>query len=102
MISIIDGKKYDTEKAEIIGKYLDLNDYYNDLFWYEVKLCITKKGSYFLYAKGEVNFPYPKKDLPWGEETIIPLSREEAFLWSKNTKNTDTILKYFSDLTEEA
>ena len=82
MIKIIDGRKYDISTSEKIACLSNSN--ISDFYCYD-ELYITKEGYYFLY----------------GSE-VIPITREEAYQWCKETKNTATILEYFSDLIEEA
>ena len=103
MKKIITRKVYNTETAELIGKYwngLSTNDFH---YVYE-ELYITKKGSWFLYYSGGALSKYGESGYGrgWGTEGIIPLESEEAYKWLERNDCHEAIEKYFSDKLEEA
>lgn len=99
MKKIINRKVYNTETAELIGKYwngLRTNDFH---YVYE-ELYITKKGSWFLYYSGGALSKYGESGS--GTEGIIPLEPEEAYEWLEENDCNEAIEKYFADKIEEA
>jgi len=103
MKKIIDGKRYDTEKAEEI-----------DFFWNGLcsgdfrsvaeTLYKSSKGAFFLYGKGGAMTKYAEShgDAFTEGEDIIPLTESEAFDWLECCGKVDSIEKYFADRIAEA
>jgi hypothetical protein len=83
MKKIIEGKRYDTETADLVHAW-DNGIYGNDFKTCKESLYKTKKGSYFLYGSGGPMSKYAK---PTGNNSvgsgsdIIPMSKEDAFEW---------------------
>jgi len=103
MRKIIDGLKYDTEKADEIGWYE--NDYgRNDFKWWKATLYVTKKGNYFLHGEGGAmtRFSESAGNSSWGSEKLEPLTEAEAFEFSMNYLGVETTELYFKDMIEEA
>ena len=103
MKSIIEGKKYDTETAELIGEDSFSNQ--GDLHYWCESLYVTKNGSYFLVGEGGAMSQYSKKEgsNSWsGSSNIYPFGESEAFMWAEKHLSTDIIEKYFSEFVEEA
>lgn len=73
---IIKRKTYNTETAEKLDERFV--SFFGDPAGYEENLYKTKKGDFFLYAKGGSQSKYPK-------ETIIPLTEKERAEWKKNS-----------------
>jgi hypothetical protein len=99
MKKIINRKVYNTETAELLGKYwngLSTNDFH---YIYE-ELYITKKGNWFLYYSGGALSKYGEAGS--GTEGIIPLEPEEAYEWLERNNCFELIDKYFSDVLEDA
>ena len=61
MKKIICKKEYDTEKSEIVKKYI--RGFIGDMDGYEETLYKTSDGSYFLYSSGGPESPYPKESM---------------------------------------
>lgn len=74
MKTVIDHVEYNTETAERLQKVI--SGYYGDRWGYEECLYRTPDGHYFIYGSGGDESPYP-------EDTIKPLSPEEAAAWLK-------------------
>jgi len=99
MKKIINRKVYNTETAELIGKYwngLSTNDFH---YVYE-ELYITKKGNWFLYYSGGALSKYGESGRR--TEGIIPLEPEGAYEWLERNDCFEVIDKYFSDFLEDA
>lgn len=107
MISIINGKRYDTDKAECVFEHhnglhsMDLRCRTKDLYR-------TSKGAWFIHHAGG-----PSTDLAintplglTGGEKIEPISDEDAFGFLKahieEAEATEALEKYFSDWFEDA
>lgn len=85
MRKIVDGKRYDTEKARKIGEW-DNGRYTSDFKFCEEVLYKTPKGAYFLAGNGG---PLSKYSQPCGNNSvcggsdIIPLTKHEAAVWAE-------------------
>jgi hypothetical protein len=104
MKKIIDGKRYDTEKAIAVARWQ--NEYYhNDFRYREETLYKTKKGNYFLYGYGGPCSAYAvPSEGNWTKagEKIIPLTSDKAYEWLEQHAPADIIEKEFPDRVEEA
>ena len=49
----VDGKEYDTDTAEYVGRYKN-TPYHNDTNFYEETLYRKKTGEFFLYGQGKI------------------------------------------------
>jgi hypothetical protein len=103
MIKIINGKRYDTEKAKCIADYS--NGCISDIFhYYHEALYVTSKGNYFIHGAGGAMSKYSVSvgsNQYEGSQDIIPMSHYEAFVWAQGHA-TPEALEHFSDLIEEA
>ncbi len=82
MRRIINGKKYDTETAELMAEYKISNR--RDFNFLEEELYRKKTGEFFLYGEGGANSKYREEVAlnEWsGGEAITPLSEDEAKRW---------------------
>lgn len=83
MKKVIKGKVYDTEKARVIGCYVE--DCLDDSFTYKETLYRDREGEYFVHGGGGANSPYSKWDgsgrLP-GED-ILRVREDIANEWAK-------------------
>ena len=61
MKKIICKVEYDTENAELIGKFT--SGEFGDAAGYEESLYKTEDGAYFLYVNGGEKSKYPKEDI---------------------------------------
>ena len=104
MKKIINGKRYDTEKAKLIGNYR--YSHQGDFNFVDEDLYITPRSkTYFLAGSGGPNTKYRSYsgDNSWGGgEKIQPLSKKDAFAWAQEYLESDEIEKHFSDIIEDA
>jgi len=101
MKKIINGKKYDTETAQLIGGagYSERRDLY---YWREV-LYRKKTGEFFLYGEGGPNSKYSRKigQCTWsGGEQIIPLTLDEAQEWAEKYLDAEKYEEVFGRIEE--
>lgn len=84
MVKIIDGIKYSTATAELVGKYC--NGYLDDNFNYCCEELYRKKnGEFFLFGVGGPNTCYATSygtDRGFGAE-IIPYTDDDAKEWAE-------------------
>ena len=102
MKKVINGKRDDTETAELVGEYANT---YNYSDWnYECEELYRKKtGEFFLYGKGGPMSKYaiPSGNNNWsGSSKIIPLTIDEAKKWVEKNLDADDYEKLF-ELEEE-
>lgn len=107
MKKIIEGKVYNTERAEMLAEYWNLqlgNDFFGELCSYKEELYVTKKGNYFMYGSGGELSKYSDSngDHRWGIETIIPLTKREAYEWLEEKNQCEVIEEYFMEYIKEA
>ncbi len=74
MKKIICKKEYDTDKSEVVKKYI--RGFIGDMDGFEETLYKTEDGSYFLYSSGGPESPYPT-------ESIKRMSKAAAEEWLK-------------------
>lgn len=103
MKKVVDGKRYNTETAEVVAEY------YNGLGCGDFRrvdeaLYRTNKGSFFLAGEGGPMTKYSRAvgDMTGGGEDIIPMSGEEALSWLESKNETEAIEKYFRETIEDA
>jgi hypothetical protein len=107
MKSIINGKRYDTDKAILIGESDNLNRCSrNDFGFWEAGLYKTpRSGAYFLAGEGG---PMTRWARPIGSngmtggDGIIPLTKEDALEWAGRHLGTKVVEKHFQDVIEDA
>lgn len=101
MKKIINGKRYDTETAQLIGSasYSNRSDF---RFWSE-ELYRKKTGEFFLYGEGGPASKYGRKieQNTWaGGEQIIPLTLKEAQEWGEKYLDADEYEEVFGRIEE--
>ena len=102
MKKIINKKVYDTETAKFIAGYHNgLSK--GDFKFVSEDLYVTKKGQYFLHAKGGALTIYSEGEgnSSWRIETIILLSKEEVYDWLEENEHTEIIEEIFKDVIQE-
>lgn len=84
MRKIIDGKSYDTGKAELIGEY-ESEFGRSDFKWFREELYRKRTGEYFIYGEGHAQSRYAKQAHGmWGAgEAITPMSYDGARKWAE-------------------
>lgn len=92
MKKIINGKMYNTETAEEICKYS--SGQYGDFECIRKTLFKKKTGEFFLKAYGGAMTSYE------GEETIEPLTEEEAKSFVERNGSVETYIELFGEVEE--
>jgi hypothetical protein len=106
MKKIINGTRYDTEKAQKIGEGTSGGGQ-SDFRYFMEELYITPiSKKYFIWGEGHGMTRWAKSmdggsSRGWGEG-IIPVTKEEALEWAEQYMDSDDIEKYFNDMIEDA
>ena len=105
MKSIINGTRYDTEKAIEIGS-ASANCPCSDFGYWESRLYKTpKSGRYFLAGWGGPMTRYARSlgnNSSGGGEKIDPMTEAEALAWAEQYLEVDEVEAAFAHLIEEA
>ena len=102
MKAIINNKKYDTDRVELLCEYSFSNP--SDFNHIEEALYKTSKGAYFIAGSGGAMSDYGRKcdgNSRCGSSKIKVLNEEEAFEFCRE-HDTEATEKHFSDIIEEA
>lgn len=97
MKKVIDGRIYDTEKAQLVG---DIGGDYGDRLnrWSE-SLYRKRNGEFFFHGEGGPNSKYSRQtgtnDWSGGDE-IRPLTYAEARAWAEKNLDADVVIKHFA------
>ncbi len=104
MKKIIDGKKYDTETAELIYEWSSDHGK-SDFAWYEESLYRKRTGEYFLYGYGHAASKYAEHSGKAGAwipaAKIIPLPYEQARQWMEEHAEADEYGAVFGEVAED-
>jgi hypothetical protein len=101
MKKIINGKKYDTETARIVGTWCYGNE--NDFDYIEETLYCKKTGEYFLYGEGGALTEYcvvVGNNTRCAGARIMPYSLEEAQEWGMSHLDVDQFEAEFGEVEE--
>ena len=103
MKKIIDGKRYNTETAELVAEWSNGYDC-NDFKHCSEDLYRTPKGAWFIHGAGGAMSKYaqPCGDMTGGGSDITPLSAAVAREWLENKDFVDEMEAYFGDQIEDA
>ncbi|MEO5334936.1 MAG: hypothetical protein H7839_23225 [Magnetococcus sp. YQC-5] len=105
MKTIINGKRYDTDKADLIDEARGGNGPGDFSFW-EAGLYRTQKSkTCFLAGKGGAMTQWATHHSDGGRSGgsgITPLSREDALAWAEQNLTTQEVEAGFGDVIEEA
>ncbi len=103
MVRIINGSRYDTEKAELIAEW-DNGYPGNDFNSITEEIYRTKKGNWFMCGIGGANTGYKESigNMSCEGSEIIPLDEESVMTWLEDKNETEAIEKYFGGEIEEA
>lgn len=101
MKRIINGRRYDTSTAKLLGvaSYGICTDF---AYWRE-ELYVKRTGEYFLYGEGGPMSKYSQQvgQNEWkGGHEIRPLSLKEAKKWSEKFLSADTYEEIFGKVEE--
>jgi hypothetical protein len=104
MKAIINGLRYDTDKAIRVGnaRFSEPGDWKH---WDEDLYITPRSKRFFLDGSGGPMSRYAVKvsNTGWsGGRRIVPLSREEALEWMQDNGLTDQIEHWFADAIEDA
>ena len=102
MKKIINGRKYDTDTATLIGEW---SDGYPRDFRYQCETLYRKRtGEFFLHGEGGAMSKYAVShgDNSWsGGEEIIPLSYDRAREWAEKHLDADDYEAAFGEVSED-
>ena len=101
MKKIINGKRYDTSTARLIGNagY----SYPGDFEYWSESLYIKKTGEFFLYGEGGARSKYSHRigqNLWSGGEAIRPLTLREAREWAERYLDAEEYEQVFGVVEE--
>ena len=104
MKKIISGKRYDTEKAILVGvaeSSLPTSDF---KYWCEKLYKTPVSGAYFLHYTGGplTGYAVQEGNLTSGSAGIRPISREQAFTWASEYLTGEDVEKEFGDMIQDA
>ena len=104
MKAIINGKRYDTEKAELIHEWSN-GKYTNDFNYREKNLYRTKSGSWFMHHVGGALTDMAKpagSNSTTGSENLETVTPDEAFRFLCEHGGEDAAEEFFPDKIQEA
>jgi hypothetical protein len=105
MKKIINGLRYDTDKAILVGEYYTSGRGKSDFSYWEASLYKTpRSGKFFLAGEGHAMTRFASHNgntSSWGSG-LIPMSKEEALEWAEQYLALEDIETHFSDSIEDA
>ncbi len=105
MKSIINGKRYDTEKAILVGAADSGGSYTDFSHWWAELYKTPRAGRFFLAGEGGPMTRWARStgQNSWGSgEGIIPMTDEDALAWAEQELSAETVEEHFADLIEDA
>jgi hypothetical protein len=106
MKAVINGVRFDTEKATLIGSAQSAHASSRDFGHWEADLYKTpKSGRYFLAGEGGPmsRFAESTGQNSWsGGSGIQPMDESDAFEWAQQYLTTEEVEEAFAHLIEEA
>lgn len=102
MKRIINGKVYNTEKAERVGSW-DNGYYTNDFHYCSEDLYRKKTGEFFLHGEGGAMSIYASSEgnMSGYGERIIPMTYDEAAKWAERHLTGDQYEQIFGEVVED-
>ncbi len=105
MKSIINGKRFDTDKAVVIGG-ASYGHGVNDFNWWSATLYRTPRaGRYFLAGEGGGLTRF-RRSLDGNGftrgERLIPMTDRAALEWAEQNLDAETVEEHFGDAIEDA
>ena len=103
MKKIVGGKRYDTERATLIGEYGFGGG--GDFERIHEGLYRTKTGNYFVAGSGGPKTRYSvrvERSCWSGSSDIYPLTKDEALEWAQAHLETEEVEGEFKDQVEDA
>lgn len=104
MHKVINGKKYNTDTAKLLGTWC-AECGSTDFNYFAESLYRSKSGNFFIYGKGGPDPPYRQQVeySTWtGGESIIPISFEQAQKWAEKHLDDDEYEAIFGDAEDDA
>ena len=104
MKRIIEGRRYDTESAELITEWSNSAPV-NDFSYCREELYRTKNGNWFIYGEGGAmsRWSKPAGDGQTGGEDIQPLyDKNRVIDWLENKRKTEILEEYFPEAIADA
>ena len=104
MKKVINGKLYDTEKAQRLASWENIQDV-RSFSHMEETLYRKRTGEYFLHGEGEARTRYARQyeSNMWGHgEEIVPLTVQAAQKWAEEHLDGDEYEKIFGTVDEES
>jgi len=104
MRAIINGVRYDTDKATCICGGESVEGVTDFRHWSAQLYRTPRSGRYFLAGEGGPmsRFAVARGDGVGGSERIIPLSEEEAMAFAEAEADAETVEEHFSHMIEDA
>ena len=101
MKKVINGKRYDTSTAKLVGKY-SKDCSVTDFPWYMEELYRKSTGEYFLYGEGNAASRYAVQSYGmWGAgSAITPMSYDDARKWAEKNLDFDEYEAEFGEVPE--
>jgi hypothetical protein len=103
MKAIIQGKRFDTDTAKLIGEAS--HGYQGDFSHWEAGLYKTpRSGAFFLAGSGGpmTRWAQAAGNMRTGGSGIVPLTAEEALNWAEQHLSVDEVEAAFGDQIEDA
>ena len=103
MKKIINGKRYDTDKAKSVGSYNN-GVPTSDFSYIREELYQKKTGEFFLHGEGGAmtRFAQSCGQNSWmGGQRIMPMTYEEARQWAEEYLEVDEYESIFGEVSEE-
>ena len=105
MKAVINGTRYDTDKAVLIGE-ADSGDFSTDFQFWKAALYVTPRSRrYFLAGRGGPMSVFSRSvgQNEWsGGEKIIPLECKDALTWAERHLETREVEAHFAGEIEDA
>lgn len=105
MKAIINGTRYDTEKADLIWEH-SADVFRQDLDWFSESLYRTKRSKvFFLAGRGNARSRYAVHvgGGSYGPgQKITPMTQQNALRWAQDNMPADQIEAIFGDQIEDA
>jgi len=105
MKKIVNGSRYDTEKATEVGSASSIEGTTDFRHWSATLYVTPRSKKFFLAGKGGpmTRFAQSTGQNTWsGGTDIIPMSRQEALEWAEEHLHFDEVESHFSDDIEDA
>lgn len=102
MKKIIEGRRYDTENAQQVAKYV--HSYPSEFDYYIETLYRKRRGEFFLHGYGHAASPYCEwvdSSTRSAGERIVPLSYDAAREWAERHLDADEYEAIFGEVEED-